>query len=575
MNSSRPLPVYLVHYNAPEWVRSACASIQAADEPVDLVVVNNSGGDLSLGSTVRVIDSGGNLGSTGGANVALRDWLSGDADTCVVGSHDLHVAPEALSRMRQVLQDNPDVGIVGPILNHESVMPAPLSGLEDVAWLSGTCMMLRRACIEQVGFFDERFGSYAEDFDLCYRARKAGWRVVTARSAVAHGLGTATRGQAARRIANSVLFDAKHYGRLGGYRTLGRIVLAVPISVVKGQPRRALAHLAAIPRGVRHIVTFRKSYADHECADHEGAGRLITKGTPPDRGLEIIVVAYGSPSMLRRALEPVREFPVTVVDNSSMPEIETLCAEYSCRYIDPGFNGGFAAGVNVGLSNRQIPGGDVLLLNPDAEIVAGAIRQLQGALLADDRLASVGPRQVDESGEPIRVTWPFPSPLGIWLDALALSQLRPASQYVSGAILLLRAEAIAEIGEFDERFFLYAEEADWQYRASKRGWHHRVINTVTAMHEGGGTSSNENKRLAHFHGSTERFLRKHYGALGWQIARAGQVLGDVTRSLLRRGATARALRARAALYWRGPLRVEAAHFAPPARVPAGKGSKGD
>ena len=562
----QPLPVYLVHYNAPDWVRSACASIQLSDEPVELIVVNNSGGDLSLGPDVRVIESGGNLGYTGGANVALRDWLGGDADTCVVGSHDLHVARDALSQMKQVLADNPDVGIAGPTLNHEPSMPEPSPGVEDVAWVSGTCMMFRRTCIEQVGFFDERYRSYAEDFDICYRARKAGWRVVTGRSSVAHGLGTATGGQAARRIANSVLFDVKHYGRLGGYRTLGRIVVSVPQSVIMGRPRRALAHLAAIPQAVRHIVTFREPHGNGE-----GRPDVLTPGEKAlDRGMEVIVVAYGSPEMLRRALEPVRELPITVVDNSSMPEIEALCAELGCRYIDPGYNGGFAAGVNVGLSRRQVPGGDILLLNPDAEISVKATQRLQRALLTDNRLASVGPQQVDESGKQIRVSWPFASPGGVWLDAVGLSRLRPVSEYVSGAILLLRAEAIQQVGLFDDAFFLYEEEEDWAYRASKLGWRHAVVPEVTAMHACGGTSSDEQKRQVHFHASQERFLRKHFGAVGWQIARAGQVVGDTTRSFLRTGDARRALRARAGLYWKGPLRVEADKYAPPTGSTRGK-----
>lgn len=275
------------------------------------------------------------------------------------------------------------------------------------------------------------------------------------------------------------------------------------------------------------------------------------------RDLEVIVVAYGSPGMLRRALEPVRTLPVTVVDNSSLTEICDLCAELGCRYIDPRRNGGFGAGVNVGLADRQLPGGDVLLLNPDAAVSVAAIRQLQEGLLKDDALASVGPRQVDDKGELIRVTWPFLSPWGIWLDVTGLWRLRPTSEYVSGAILMLRAEAIEEVGKFDDSFFLYAEEADWAYRASKLGWRHAVIDTVTAMHVGGATSSNETKRLAHFHGSQERFLRKHYGAVGWQVARAGQVLGDMVRARLRRGEASRRLRERAQLYRRGPLREEA------------------
>lgn len=274
-------------------------------------------------------------------------------------------------------------------------------------------------------------------------------------------------------------------------------------------------------------------------------------------GVEVVVVAYGASDLLRRALEPVRTLPVTVVDNSSLPEIRALSERLGCRYIDPGRNAGFAAGVNVGLAHRHVPGADVLLLNPDAVIDADAVHQLQAALRASADLASVGPRQVDEHGQQMRVTWPFPSPWGTWLDALGLSRLRPASEYVSGAILLLRAEALDAVGGFDERFFLYSEEADWAYRARRAGWRHAVIDSVMAMHVGGGTSSDETRRQTHFHASQERFMRKHFGAVGWQVSRTGQILGDALRSVARRGDVRGRLRARVALYRQGPVRVEA------------------
>lgn len=274
-------------------------------------------------------------------------------------------------------------------------------------------------------------------------------------------------------------------------------------------------------------------------------------------GVEVVVVAYGASDMLRRALGPIRPLPVTVVDNSSLPEIKALSERLGCRYIDPGRNGGFAAGVNVGLAHRSLPGADVLLLNPDAVIGAHSVHELQSALRASADLASVGPRQVDEHGQRVRVTWPFPSPWGTWLDALGLSRLRPTSEYVSGAILLLRAEALDAVGGFDERFFLYSEEADWAYRARRAGWRHAVVDSVVAMHVGGGTSSDETRRQAHFHASQERFMRKHFGAVGWQVSRTGQVLGDAVRSVIRRGELRDRLRARMALYLKGPVRVEA------------------
>ena len=82
--------------------------------------------------------------------------------------------------------------------------------------------------------------------------------------------------------------------------------------------------------------------------------------------LEIIVVAYGAPALLRAALHPVSELPLTVVDNSSMPEIAALCKELGVHYLDAGTNQGFAAGVNLGLQHRLHADADVLLLNPDA-----------------------------------------------------------------------------------------------------------------------------------------------------------------------------------------------------------------
>ncbi|RZS63462.1 glycosyltransferase involved in cell wall biosynthesis [Agromyces ramosus] len=278
-----------------------------------------------------------------------------------------------------------------------------------------------------------------------------------------------------------------------------------------------------------------------------------SSGLPP---VEVIVVAYGTPELLRRALEPVAHLPVTVVDNSSLPEIEELCTELGVRYLDPGHNDGFAAGVNFALRVRLVPGADVLLLNPDAVIATRDVHVLQQALRAERDLASVGPEQVDGTGVRSKVEWPFPSPLSTWLEAAGLARFHRAPRFVIGSVLLLRAEAIDQVGEFDERFFLYSEETDWAYRASRLGWRHASVPGATALHVGAATSNDAKRREAHFHASIERYLRKHYGSLGWQSARIGQWLGAMTRSLVLRGERGREARRRAALYRLGPVRVE-------------------
>lgn len=293
--------------------------------------------------------------------------------------------------------------------------------------------------------------------------------------------------------------------------------------------------------------------------DYEALYRSMVRrqAAATERPLEVVLVAYGSPDLVRRALEPVASLPVTVVDNSSLPEIATLCAELGCRYIDPGRNGGFAFGVNTALRDRPVPDGDVLLLNPDAVIAPEGVRALQRALLAEQGLASVAPTQVDADGAAARVCWPFPSPAGTWLEAVGLGGLRRRPGFVIGSVLLLRAEALDQVGGFDERFFLYAEETDWARRASLLGWRHAVVESVTALHLGAATSGDPERREAHFHGSQERYLRKHFGGLGWQVARVGQVVGAGVRSVVLSGERGRAASRRALRYLRGPIRGEA------------------
>ncbi len=290
------------------------------------------------------------------------------------------------------------------------------------------------------------------------------------------------------------------------------------------------------------------------------AARRRPVGAQPagaEHPIEIAVVAYGSVDLLRAALEPIAHLPVTVVDNSSLPEIAALCDELGVRYLDPGRNGGFAAGVNRMLRDRLVPEADLLLLNPDARISADDVAALGRALHSLGDLASVGPSQVDDDGHRAQVSWIFPSPGRAWLEALGAARLRRGPRFAIGSVLLLRAEALAQVGPFDERFFLYAEETDWAYRASLLGWRHAEVTAVTAVHHGAGTSTDASLRDVRFHASQERYYRKHFGRAGWQAARAAVIVGSLARSVVLPGARGDTARRRARLYLRGPLRVAA------------------
>jgi glycosyltransferase involved in cell wall biosynthesis/GT2 family glycosyltransferase len=285
--------------------------------------------------------------------------------------------------------------------------------------------------------------------------------------------------------------------------------------------------------------------------------RAMGTTADPHRGLEIVVVAYGRPDLLEASLQPVLSFPVTVVDNSSSPDVATVCQRLGVRYLDPGHNGGFGAGVNHALAHRLDPDADVLLLNPDAVIASEDVLLLHRALLADPALASVAPAQVDEAGHHSRVSWPFPSPGRTWLTAAGLGRLGASSGFVIGSVLLLRREALAQVGQFDDDFFLYAEETDWAYRAHRLGWRHREVTEARALHLGAATSADPVRRETHFHASQERYLRKHFGPFRWQLARGATILGSAARGVVLAGERGREARARAALYVTGPLAAEA------------------
>lgn len=255
------LPVYLVHWRASDWCRSSVASIQASEQlAVEITVINN-GGDLKLPGGVRIVDPVANLGFAGAANMALREWLAGPSEWCVIGAHDLNVEPDSLARLLEVAAANPDFGMVGPLLHAPSGCRVggerlgARPGLIETTWISGCCMLLRRRCIEQIGLFDERLGSYCEDIDLSYRARGARWHVGIADGAPAHGMGCAHPGRAAVLIeANWVLVIRKTYGWPAGARRLLRLVGSVPLDLLARRWQDAMGRLRAIPRAVRFLL---------------------------------------------------------------------------------------------------------------------------------------------------------------------------------------------------------------------------------------------------------------------------------------------------------------------------------
>lgn len=257
---------------------------------------------------------------------------------------------------------------------------------------------------------------------------------------------------------------------------------------------------------------------------------MLTPGAPAPA---VVIVAYRADDHLARCLERLgTSAPVVVVDNGGTAR--AIAERAGADYVAAPGNVGFAAGVNLGL-RRCPPGADVLLLNPDARLDADGLAALHEALHAPGgRRAAVGPRLVDAQGRPQAADWPMPSPATVWLDALGLARWWRGRRFVVGAVLLLAGAALAELGGLDERYFLYAEEADWQQRAQRAGWTVAVVPGVVAEHAGSASSGDPAARLQVFRASAHAFAQRWYGRRGAALMRAGELVATARRAVTSR-----------------------------------------
>lgn len=257
----------------------------------------------------------------------------------------------------------------------------------------------------------------------------------------------------------------------------------------------------------------------------------------PKARVDVVIVSYGAPRLLRACLESLRgmssddpSLQVHVVDNASPDETPDVVAtefpEVHLHRLD--VNAGFSAANNLVLRASRAP--HVLVLNPDTELPAGVLAGLLHRFDVDPRVGMVGCRLVQDDGAfDHAAKRSFPTPLGA-LAHFARIGRRPSggalSQYrattvdehalgevdaINGAFMLVRREAMDEVGLFDEGYWLYMEDLDWCRRFWAAGWKVLYDGTVTALHHKGGAAG-KHRRLKqnwHFHRGMGRFYRRH------------------------------------------------------------------
>ena len=283
----------------------------------------------------------------------------------------------------------------------------------------------------------------------------------------------------------------------------------------------------------------------------------------------VVVVTHNAVPWIERCLESVRGEEVVVVDNGSADGTVEVVRELAPEAaVIEQENVGLAAGWNRGIAATS--GRYVLILNADAWLTEGALRRL--VAFADDRpdAAIVGPRLLNPDGTLQRSVRGFPTLWRLATEYFFLRKLAPHSQalnsfyaggfahdevreadFVMGACMLVRREAIEQVGPLDEAFFLFSEETDWAYRFRKAGWKVLFFPGAECVHVGGashgGRMFRENVR-GHL-----RFLAKHRGDRYAERARRLLRAATLLRGLLFRGERGRMYRE--AADWLGSARM--------------------
>ncbi len=263
--------------------------------------------------------------------------------------------------------------------------------------------------------------------------------------------------------------------------------------------------------------------------------------------LAIVILNYNTVELLRACLQSLRatrhelRMQVCVVDNASSDASAAMVrTEFpEVKLIENQVNRGYSSGNNDGLrwfgfAGDSAPPADVpryaLLLNPDTLVPETALAQMVRFLDERPQIGVAGPRVRRPDGsldEACRRS--FPTPEVSFYRMVGLSRLFPKSRRfnaynlaylpedavhpvdaVVGAFMLLRREAIAQVGLLDDTFFMYGEDLDWAKRIKDAGWEIWYNGGVEITHVKRAASRQSSKSRIDFYEAMWIFYAKHY-----------------------------------------------------------------
>ena len=255
MTTAPTLSIVIVNYNARKHLENCLGSLTSSPPaiPHDIIVVDNASADGSVEAVragwpeITLIDHQSNVGFAAGNNAGIR---ASDGMLILLLNNDTIVPAGAIDALVGRLLAHPDAAVAGPRLVDETgraevsfgPMISPLNEVRQkltmklrdlgvarwveratrreryVDWVSGACLLVRRADAEQAGLLDERYFLYTEDVDFCAAVRGRGRRVLfTPAAQIVHLRGrsrsTAPKAMNVAYRRSQIAFYDKHHPR--------------------------------------------------------------------------------------------------------------------------------------------------------------------------------------------------------------------------------------------------------------------------------------------------------------------------------------------------------------------------
>ena len=208
--------IIILNYKVSDLVNKCLASVNKSDyKKIKIYIIDNDSRDLSATDIKKFtkttfIQNNVNSGYTGGNNLGIKQALKDGCDYVFILNPDTTVEKNTISELVKTLESNnaaiagPKIyfsdskkiwfaggvidlaNVIGGHLGVDEVDSGQYDQVTEVDYITGAAILIKREVLNKVGLFDERYFLYYEDSDLCYRSKKAGYKIIYVPTAIVY-----------------------------------------------------------------------------------------------------------------------------------------------------------------------------------------------------------------------------------------------------------------------------------------------------------------------------------------------------------------------------------------------------